>query len=57
MKFLNWKQFLWIVIYATIVVLVRHNIVEMPNWVWWVVAIVFVIVFELLSTRKDKDNE
>lgn len=52
---MNWKQILWIVIYATIVVIVRYNSEGWANWIWWVLSFVFVAVYGLLGTKKDDE--
>jgi len=54
--FPNWKQLLWIVVFAVASVLLRSNFI-LANWVWWVLAFVFVGVYELLSTKGDKGDK
>ena len=56
-KLPNWKQIVWIVVFATASVLLRHSEILTANWMWWVLAFVFVIIYELLSTRADSGDE
>lgn len=55
MKFPNLKQFLWIVVFAVTTVIIRHT-VKLESWVWWVIAIVFAVVYGVLSDGDDSDE-
>lgn len=55
-KLPNWKQILWIVVFAVISVLLRSGEVIESNWIWWVIAIAFVAVYELLATRSEEQE-
>ena len=56
-KLPNWKQFLWIVVFATISVLLRHAGVITANWIWWVLAIVFVTVYGFLKKSPKEEGD
>lgn len=55
MKFPNLKQWLWIVVFAVLTVLLRHN-VELKGWIWWVIAVVFAVIYGVLGDRDDSDD-
>ena len=54
---MNWKQIIWIVIYATIVAVIRQSGGIESNWVWWILALVFVAIYEALATKKDQQQQ
>ena len=53
---MNNKQILWLVI-TVIAVVVVINTVCLPEWAWLIVAVVVIVVYDLLETKKDKQQQ
>jgi len=52
----NWKQILWLVVFAAISVILRRSEAITSGWIWWILAIVFVAIYEVLGTKESQDN-
>lgn len=52
----NVIQWLWIVAFAIVYVLLRHS-VRLDNWVWWVIAVVFFAIYGLLGDKEDDEDD
>ncbi len=55
-EILNWKSLLLIVVCSVIVVLNRNEIIDLPNWLMWVILFVFIILLSLIGAKKKDDS-